>query len=1031
MADQPGDDTHDYVVVPRPGNAHGVEYSTGEPPHVIQELKIWLSPTDSTSPASEYRKHLNSRAPGTGKWILDTDQYRRWSDTDRIGDLWIRGIPGSGKSVVAASMVDGLQQRGDAPVLFFFFREIIETNRSPRSLSRDFCHGLLAHSTLLQSTLKKLKGQNPNVGTVPFSEIWECLSSALAAMPKVYCVVDALDEMEPGHGQFLHDLLNLGRKSPKSIKLILTSRQLPHLEKHLGGSCLLDLRLDRRNVDRDIAIYITQRFKSEATLTKDEASEIKVAICERGKGLFLYARLVTDQLLLHPTIILPQLSQLPDGLGSMYTDILRDHAARSQTTAEFQRLVLEWVVYSARPLRLIELATMVDSLADRGGLSASQNAKLAIRSTCGPLLEVCEDGVIQIIHHSLAEFLLNRDVCHIQDARNYREFAVLNDQIAHENIARACVSYFTCCYMEGLEQYTHNTEAGNRALWQRFHFLRYASENWPYHASKVNPTKDFLSFLDGFFDRPACFASWANLWDDPDIRVCSKLTSLHVAAHSGLCAYTEHLLVNGADPECLDGYNRTPLTYAAIQGHSKIAQILLDHKARYNLIDDDMMGPMHYAAKLNQAEVVRVLLDAGANPLASVQHKEPDESGSYRGKYGNFDEGETPLSYACRHGNARIFMELQNYIDPLTLRRGFLHLAAESSQAKIVSLLLSHEEVRCGINDLNCKGNTALYIAARYQSSEAVQTLLKHGADISIRSQERSTKPGHPEASQIIEGQERSFTPLHGWAQLPGFGQISWRRCDERSREVLQLLIKAGCDINATDHKGRTSLFAWGEFWNDFSGGKSAAFLSLLLENGADASIVDLDGGSPLHQIQHHREKRPVVELLVGAGADINAARVTDGMTPVHLIAKGGSWTDPLLLSQLKADFTRQDLQGNTPLHYVCQEWRRISRYKEAWLSLSDLNIQNHAGRTPLAEFLGHNYGNETREDLALFIDWGASLETRDYQGRTALLISLSRIFRRRRQWIPELLRLGANVNATSFRGKSGTTIEIPLRAQY
>ncbi|KAI9037660.1 uncharacterized protein KD926_000146 [Aspergillus affinis] len=1015
MNNEFGDDADNYVVVPFPETT---ARSKSELLRVIQELKAWLSPTDTTSPASEYRKHLNSHVAGTGEWILDTNQYRRWSDTNEIGDLWIRGIPGSGKSVVAASMVRRLQQRGDTPVLFFFFREIIEANRTPHSLLRDFCHTLLDHSPVLQSALEKLNGQNKYIASVPFSELWKCLVSALAAMPKVYCVIDALDEMEPGHDQFLQDVLNLGRKSPQSIKLILTSRQLPHLEKHLGGSCLVDLRLDRRNVDKDIAIYITQRLESEATLTEGEAAEIKEVICDRGKGLFLYARLVIDQLLLHPTTIVSQLSQLPDGLGSMYTTILRDHAARSQTTREFQRLVLEFVVYAVRPLRLLEIATMVDSLPDRGGLTEGQDAKHAIRSTCGPLLEVCEDGVIQIIHHSMTEFLLNRDVSHIQDGQDMREFPVLDPETAHANITRACIKYITRCCIECPEQYIEDPTNNLKALWQRFPTLRYASKEWPFHAFMVDEVEELIYLLDEFFNNHECFTWWIGVLNSRDIPTHSDLTPLHMAAHSGLSEFSEHLLINGADIECRDGYGRTPITYAAMTGHAATVQTLLNYKARYDWVDDDMMNAFHYAAKLNESEVVRLLLAAGADPLAAVQEKKEDESGCYRGRWGNFEKGETALSYACRGGHVETMVELQAYIDPSTQGREALHMAASSGQAQIVTLLLEDEKVRRGIDDLH-HGDTALYLAAKSQSSATVEVLLKNGADIGIRSLDRPKKSHDSKAYQGEEKDNMGFTPVHGWAGLSEIKRPRLTGAHKKNREVLQLLINAGCDINATDYQGQTALFAWGAFSNHSCKKFAVEFISWLLENGADASIVDINGETLLHQLSDYPGEEDIVRILANAGADINAARRTDGMTPLHVAGKEGSLIDPRVFAELNGDFHTQDSGGNTPLHCILAS--SSLQKADQWIFLGHSDIRNHAGRTPLAEFVWHTTADEHESEsiLRMLIKHGANLESRDFVGRTALLTSLSAETRYDNRCIGGLLRLGADVKAVDFQGKS------------
>ncbi len=91
----------------------------------IEKIRAWLSPTDYLSDSSEYRKHLNSHVEGTGGWVHETDQYRQWHDSLNVGGLWIRGIPGSGKSVVAATLIQKLAEAEQAPVLFFFFRHII------------------------------------------------------------------------------------------------------------------------------------------------------------------------------------------------------------------------------------------------------------------------------------------------------------------------------------------------------------------------------------------------------------------------------------------------------------------------------------------------------------------------------------------------------------------------------------------------------------------------------------------------------------------------------------------------------------------------------------------------------------------------------------------------------------------------------------------------------------------------------------------------------------------------------------------
>src|SRR2546429_587450 len=98
-------------------------------PDALAEIQAWLQPTDYMAETSEFRRHLSSQAPGTGLWICDTPQFRQWYGSDDHGSLWIKGVPGAGKSVIAASVIEHLRSTDNAPILFFFSRYIIAANR--------------------------------------------------------------------------------------------------------------------------------------------------------------------------------------------------------------------------------------------------------------------------------------------------------------------------------------------------------------------------------------------------------------------------------------------------------------------------------------------------------------------------------------------------------------------------------------------------------------------------------------------------------------------------------------------------------------------------------------------------------------------------------------------------------------------------------------------------------------------------------------------------------------------------------------
>ncbi|KAF2872304.1 hypothetical protein BDV95DRAFT_569451 [Massariosphaeria phaeospora] len=112
--------------------------------------------------------------------------------------LWIKGIPGSGKSVVAAHLVEELTRSNlGAPVLYFFFRHIIDANHEPAALLRDWTDQILQYSAPLQEKFKNLIYNERTITRISMEDWWDNLRHAFDGLPgKVFCVADALDEMD-------------------------------------------------------------------------------------------------------------------------------------------------------------------------------------------------------------------------------------------------------------------------------------------------------------------------------------------------------------------------------------------------------------------------------------------------------------------------------------------------------------------------------------------------------------------------------------------------------------------------------------------------------------------------------------------------------------------------------------------------------------------------------------------------------------------------------------------------------------------
>ncbi|USP79667.1 ankyrin repeat-containing domain protein [Curvularia clavata] len=97
----------------------------------------WLLAPD---PSTNYRKALKQREPGTGLWFLNSAEFREWKDRVVSSRLWVQGTPGSGKTILSATVIENLQQHchGDASMVaaYFYFDINDEQKQDARPMLR-------------------------------------------------------------------------------------------------------------------------------------------------------------------------------------------------------------------------------------------------------------------------------------------------------------------------------------------------------------------------------------------------------------------------------------------------------------------------------------------------------------------------------------------------------------------------------------------------------------------------------------------------------------------------------------------------------------------------------------------------------------------------------------------------------------------------------------------------------------------------------------------------------------------------------
>ncbi|KAJ5959558.1 uncharacterized protein N7479_006708 [Penicillium vulpinum] len=1010
LSDSEGSD----VVMVSPGDVQ--DFNEGNilplPASDLKKIREWLQPTPYDLEGSEFSRHLESYLVGTGQWLISTNTYQQWHQSDTNGLLWIKGIPGSGKSVMAASIIHQLRKE-NVPVLFFFFRQIIDANHQPVAVLRDWLCQILPFSPTLQAKLKKdYLEKERSIDSLAANDLWKNTRFALTTFPKAYCVVDALDEMDQGNDDFLQALVELGQWRPANLKVLILSRPVVAVESPLRLFSVPVLPLDKKLVDIDIAAYVQHRLRN-SPIPEEYWTHITEAVPGRANGLFLYARLSMDAFSKPGANAGDVLNKLPANLNVMYDGLLREHAEHSNVPKDLQILILQSITHATRPLRLLEVAEMIKATYTPLGTSSLKEIKNIVRAACGPLLQVLHDETVSVVHHSLTEFLKGLTRLTVIDEVT---FPILEAGPTNHRLAVACLDYLMSGCLESIDvkkrkkddEYYNPKKAQQSEIRLKFPFLEYAANNWYIHTRRAALTgmdlSSLYSVIDEFFGSKKQFIAWLDIdWPQNSIQ---SVTPLHAAAKAGLAQYAAHLFQKGNfDPNVQSHDGDTPLYWAAFSGHGDVAQVFIQNGADPDGEANQGYKPLHKAASKNHADVVKVLLAAGVDPMTPKTRETP---GRHCGNAPT-SVGHTPLMYACHNGHLEAVTEFLPYLSEDNIKRA-LNWLSGSGHAACVSLILQNSVV-----DMKSHfGGKILFEACLNGDLDTIKVLVGAGADPNTRCFYPEDEFGgigsrmrYPRKMKTPGEREepRGFTALHA---------LSGIKDRERTRKIplecVSVVLQAGADVHTkSKDDGKTALH--------FACANNIDIVQLLLEAGADP-YAKTDSGATILHTDGKNDKKLLPILLDSAAVDINRLMAESNGGPLFSRLRGYYPERGIEILKYTTDPNLTEPDGNSFLHVLLDRYNfsKQDTVLEALLSAgADPNLQNKKGETPL-----HKMSDDTKvESISKLVKAGADLEIRDLEGRTTLSKSLSGYSKGISKFSKSLINLGARLDTRDNKGRT------------
>ncbi|KAF9638105.1 Ankyrin-3 [Lasiodiplodia theobromae] len=675
------------------------------------EIERTLKTTNTYSKGAEIQSTLQSvnlDIKEAGQWFLDSSEFQQWGNS--LGSLlWVYGMPGSGKTVLSASVINYLQSnlaaKNASKVVLHYYFDIQESKKGENMrplgcMLRSFLIQLSkTHDYMLEDLYKRLGAFQ---GELCESELGELLFQMTRLHCDIKIVIDALDEMEDRQRETVCGWITKTLKlHPTRFSFLVTSRRERDIEEQLYRKCE-SLKFVEMSAGFDIEKYVLARItgyqlNKGQRWSEESLRKIQDVLLRRANGMFQWVVCQLDQLLDHPQTesfgddeIDEVLRTLPKDLTDTYDRIL-DRIPKPRKNAAYR--LLQILLFCKRPICVLEANEFLS--VQCSGFNVSKRIKYPCEVTryCSSLITLrgphSENRVtkwteIVLAHSSVRDYLLfNRTLWKGQ-------VDIFGQLEANKAIFKTCLQYIHFLSMPDADPY--GQDLGNR-----FPLANYATRYLFEHASAAGTEEETVNAVIAFYRSGDAFRTWLCHESTETAREfylkgvnwhasmeIVKQSALYTAARYGLKYYLQICLERESYRVC-EAKTFNPLGFWTT--------FLGIHQS---------ISPLYAAAEVGRKDVVRMLIEAGFAV---------DEVGGPQG---------TALDVGCANGCVGVveaLLEKAKQRSTSTMWfEGALRQAVRTGSLQLVQVFLDHgflthsaqPSIESAIFDAALCGNTAI-----------------------------------------------------------------------------------------------------------------------------------------------------------------------------------------------------------------------------------------------------------------------------------------------------------------------------------
>ncbi|KAE8136488.1 hypothetical protein BDV38DRAFT_272074 [Aspergillus pseudotamarii] len=408
--------------------------------------------------------------------------------------------PGSGKTYLASVIIEASLEDSSSVTCYFYCKEKVKSRNSAIAVLRGILLQLARqHRELTPYCHAKIKSS----GSLMLSDL-----STASGILEVFCerisrlnvVIDGIDECEEQRKDLIDIFRILVRKNEiyakGKLRVLFLSRPMNEVKNAIPEAEMFALEPDHNR--QDIQKYCGHRKREfqKFGFTNEYLKDVVQIICTRADGMFLFAKLVMNNLKEQPTkedfriettaAILP--SEIDQAYARIMERLARDLGSKQYAYTEF---LLGWLVCSKRPLKWTEIQVALSTDIKTWGRSSEVNPDRRleddVQELCGSLVQVLKGNRVELVHSTARLFIVQKSNIRISSAEC--------------DLALRCLRYLS------LDIFRPDISAQSlreNALRGDFGFQDYAVSAWFLHIGTLIEKKhDFLEDIIDSQDRVA------------------------------------------------------------------------------------------------------------------------------------------------------------------------------------------------------------------------------------------------------------------------------------------------------------------------------------------------------------------------------------------------------------------------------------------------------------------------------------------------------------------------------------------------